>query len=229
MKRITIALLLSMLCTRLAYAEMLLDTGPGPDNPIGYSVYGQNSGFGGSGYYQSLAGQFTTSETWTIDSILGWMAADPIVPPGPAELHVSIYSNAPSNPAVYVGTGQPGSVVFTAPFQVTHCSAASQSTCPVGWQGATGLSWNLSPGTYWIVFEGTGTDTGAVEMPGPVAASMQNSLFLSKGQDWGELYPGGFGVQITGTTPVPLPAAAWLLLSAFGAFRLFARRRFCAP
>jgi hypothetical protein len=146
-------------------------------------------------------------------------------PPGPVEINASIYTNAPANPYVYGGAGQPGSMILTASFDLTLCGSAAQSSCPVGWQGPRGLSWTLNPGTYWVVFEGTGSDTGWAGMPGPVATPLENSLFLGSGQAWSELYPGGFGVEISGTaSPVPLPGAALLLLSGLGGLG-FARLR----
>ena len=224
--RISLALLLP-LWTGVAHADMLLDTGPGRNSPIGYSVNGPNSPYSIAlgGNTESLAGEFTTSQDWTINSVTGWMAANPgSFPPGPVDLNVSIYDNVPAsaNSAVDFGT-QPGSAIFTASFSLDLCASAEQSSCPVGWQGAQGLSWNLSPGTYWVVFEGTGSDTGEAGLPGAVSVPLQNSLFLHGNQGWSELYPGGFGVEVTGTSPVPLPPTVWLLLSALGGVAVFAR------
>ena len=205
----------------IVHADILLDTGPGPSDPAGYPVYGPNSPYGNGQGYQSLAGEFTINQSWTISSLSGWMAAaGPAFnfPPGPVELSASIYSNAPANSAVYGGAGQPGSTLFSAPFALSLCASADQSSCPVGWQGPTALSWSLNPGTYWVVFEGAGNDTGWAGMPGSVPAPMDNSLFLSSGQDWSELYPGGFGVQISGRSApagVPEPGMLGLLLTGF--------------
>jgi hypothetical protein len=197
-----------------ARANLLLDTGSGPNTPIGYIVSGPNSPYGPLGV-QSLAGEFTTNQVWDIGSIQGWMAAFPgDFPPGPVDLNVSIYSNAPAGPYVYGGSSQPGSALFTAAFQLSLCASAAQFSCPVGWQGANGLSWQLNPGSYWVVFEGSGSDTGWAEMPGGVPAPLENSLFLSGSNQglWSELYPGGFGVEISGVTSVSEPAT----LALFG-------------
>jgi hypothetical protein len=202
-----------------AHADVLLDTGAGPDTPVGYGVYGLNSPYGQGRFFASLAGEFTNSQAWTVNSVAGWLAAaGPAFhfPPGPVDLTASIYSNAPANPAVYGGSGQPGTALFSASFALTLCANAAQSSCPVGWQGPAGLSWSLNPGTYWVVFEGVGDNTGWAGMPGGVPAPLANSLFLSSGQDWSELYPGGFGVQISGTQQavgVPTPGTPNLLLT----------------
>jgi hypothetical protein len=233
-KRITTiaGIAIAALSAAAAHATVLLDTGPGPATAMGYGVYGTNSPYGQGQYFQSLAGEFTTGKSWTIDSVQGWMAAEGPAfnfPSGPVDLNVSIYSNAPANPGVNEGYGQPGSAIFTASFALTLCANGSQESCPVGWQGATGLDWSLKPGTYWVVFEGTGSDTGWAGMAGPVAHPLENSLFLDNGQDWGELNVGGFGVEISGvgqTSGVPEPATASLLFAGLlGLAMRFRHRR----
>jgi hypothetical protein len=208
------------------HADVLLNTGPGPNTPIGYAVYGPDSYYGGGTAFQSLAGEITVTQPWVINSVLGWMAAaGPAFnfPNGPVDINASIYNSAPANPNIYEGSSQPGTAIDTASFGFQFCANASQSSCPVEWQGATGLHWTLNPGTYWVVFEGVGSDTGWVALPGGVSSPLENSLAISNGQNWSELYPGGFGVQITGTeqsSAVPTPGLTELFLTGFGLLAL---------
>jgi hypothetical protein len=62
----------------------------------------------------------------------------------------------------------------------------------------SGLSWALSPGSYWVVFEGTAGDPGWVQLPGRVPAPLKNSLFNQNGQGWSELSRVGSASRLTG-------------------------------
>jgi hypothetical protein len=186
-----------------AHAALIVDTGPGASDPNGVPVYGLNSSLGG--HSESVAAELSLGAATTIDAVQGWMLEFPVpdsAVPLHSQLNVSVYSN--------VG-GALGKLMFTAPFELAPCGSTDPFSCPVQWQGPAGLSWNLAQGSYWVAFEGIGSDTGFAQMPGQVPSPLANYMFYTPETAWQTLPAvDDFGVRVSA---VPLPPAAWLLAS----------------
>jgi len=199
----------------LANAALILDSGP-PTNPTNAPVSVLNT-------TQWLAAEFdVTSLGITIDEIGAYLTQGAGQPND--TYTIDIYSNtgftnrASSRPApVYTTTG-----VFSAN----------------GWN-QTGTAWTPSAtGLYWVTLQvSSTTQTHGLDAPGAgistssgTAPAMAFAFAGTSGQFSVESMTSPttpFGVQID-ENPVPLPAAAWLLLSGFGGIGALARRRLAA-
>lgn len=83
--------------------------------------------------YQSVAAEFELDQNYLITSVEGWFASG-----RPLNIDVGISTTAGS---------VPGSNLFSTSFLTGGTGG--------DWAGATGLSWLLGPGTYWITFAGS--------------------------------------------------------------------------
>jgi hypothetical protein len=101
-----------------------------------------------------------------------------------------------------------------------------------GWQGLTGLNWQLDAGSYWIGIESRATDTmtyGSLPVPvasgsGVIGAAFTPSIAGDYQASSAAQY--AFGLQITGTTPaVPEPSSIALLLMGLGLVTWMLRRQ----
>ena len=114
-----------MLHSSSLWNTTIVDTGAGLSNNGGYTI----------GSYQSLAGQFTITESYTITDIYGWIGKD---------------SNNPETGTFTIelvsGGGQipDGSGIFSGD--------ANYSVSGPAWQGLTGIDWTIPAGTYWVEF-----------------------------------------------------------------------------
>lgn len=139
-----------------------------------------------------LAGEFLLSAEHTITDIKGYLqclVGDTV--------YAAIYSD---------GGDTPGSRLFSQDFSV-------QAGPFDNWVGPSGLSWFLSPGTYWVAFEvRAGSD-----FLGGMRADSPNPLGNEAAYDADATVPFWFaydeadiGVKIQGN-PIPIPSAVWLL------------------
>ena len=143
---------------------------------------------------QFLAAEFETGAA-KIVTIEGWISA--LV--NNTNLRVALYSD---------GGAVPGAVLFQTSF------AANPST---GWQGVSGLNWEVGPGAYWVAFEGI---SGRASMSFPVSDPLDRYAFTPGiGQPYQANPSSTFGVRILGapTGAVPEPSTwATMLLGLFG-------------
>lgn len=194
-------------------AALVVDTGPGLDTSGGILAGGPDNTLGPD-FTQLIAGRFNLASATTITSIKGWMANRG---PDGGELTASIYSNQGS---------VPGSRLFSSAFSLGASDTCAG--CGPSWTGATGLSWSLAAGSYWVVFEGLPGQTGTASFAGGVdnPLALYRWMAPSLGDYWNSL-PAvySWGVQISDVAAVPAPAAAWLLLSGLGVVGTAARRR----
>jgi hypothetical protein len=201
MKRLfTIALSAMLLvCILTAYesgAAIIVDTGQ-PTNQAAFYSNGNQSRF---------ASEFSVSQDWAVTSASAWI----VNTGGEGDTLVIAIHNA--------GAGVPGTLLYSQAF-------TGPSGSDSGWYGSTGLNWALTANTtYWVVV--SAYDQAANRfVVGGMGEYAPNGLVndaMWNGNSWADYDQVNFGWQINGT-PVPVPAAAWLLGS--GLIGLAALRR----
>ena len=194
-----LAVLAVLLLPMAANAGLIVNTGPGAGGNVGGPSLNSN---------QHLAGEFTTTQDWLINSIEGWISLATLGETGT----VAIYSD---------GGAAPGVELFSAAFGALANSDAE-------WEGAFGLGWLLGTGTYWATFEVRAGQTFAGAMP----TGAPNPLFTTfdPGGDgsWaaGGGFPGSIGIRIDASEPTTVPEPGTLALLGIGLFGMgLARRR----
>lgn len=194
---IAAAAAIALASTAADAAPTVVDTGT-PTSPVGYA-----------GYYplftgQSLAGQFTLTQNVTIDQVQGWILAL-----DPATLDVSIYTDSGA---------LPGAALYTASFTPTVLSPLAYQ-----WSGPGSLAWNLTPGTYWVVFSSSsisGVDLMANTAPSPIPGAYRTSTGT-----WSSDTNLGIGIRVFGdASAVPEPATWAMMLVGFAAIGWTMRR-----
>ena len=122
--------------------------------------------------------------------------------------------------SLYDGGATPGAQLF----------ATTATYGADGWNGASGLSWTVAPGSYWIEFEVNGNDTLG-STPTSTGALLDTGVAhpvpTATTPDWGFTYDASaqsIGLQVS---VVPEPAAALQLLAGMLLLSTlsFARRR----
>ena len=174
-----------------AYAAELVDTGPGPEGPTGWTLDPS----------QSLAAEFVLRQDSTITSVEGWIAS---ILDG-SLFTASIFSD---------GGNVPGSVLFSSSF-------AGGAPGTGQWQGAYGLSWNLAAGTYWVGFSGQsglGSMPNSSANPlGNEAFTLEGNWVGFDNLSIGARIRGNQGFNNPNTGAVPEPSTwAMLILGFFG-------------
>jgi len=172
------------------HAAYIVNTGPGPTSLVGSSpgLWRDASG------YQYLAGEFIIDQPYTITNIEGW-----------------IYNNNESNStATIVIYGDGGSIPNSNEIYSQQFNIASQN---YDWSGASGLSWYLSAGTYWLSFEVRTSDTQDGWMPTSddnPSSPLGKYAYNYNGVGWQSSLSTNFAARVQANA-VPIPAAVWLL------------------
>jgi hypothetical protein len=95
-----------------------------------------------------------------------------------------------------------------------------------GWNGASGLGWSLTPGSYWFAIESDANGPGALQVPGGALPAPDSVAYYSGSRSYslaGVSTSDAFGLRVT-AVPEPTPAA--LLLGGLAVLAaLKARRR----
>jgi hypothetical protein len=162
-------------------AATIVDTGPGPNVAAG-------SALGADPAAQWLAAEFTTTDDYTITDVEGWIAP--------------FFDGGDGTVAIYTDGGDvPGTELFAAPFLGFGPDVPS-------WTGASGLSWALPAGTYWVSFEVRPGQVLEGVMPDPSPNPLLNEAFSNDfGVSWFGQDDIDIGVRIQA---VPLPPALYL-------------------
>jgi hypothetical protein len=174
-------------------AATIVDTGPGPNVEGGL----------GLSVNQWLAAEFTTTDDYTITDVEGWISP--------------FFDGGDGTVAIYTDGGDvPGTELFAAPFLGFGPDTPS-------WTGASGLSWVLSAGTYWVAFEVRPGQVLEGVMPDPSPNPLLNeAISLDSGISWFGDDGLNIGVRIQA---VPVPAAVWLFGSGLVGLIGIARRK----
>jgi len=179
------------------HATLILDTGAGSTSGPGYTVFSD----------QSLAGQFTLTDSYTVSSVEGWFGK---------------VTEGSVTAAIYTDNGSevPISELFSQQFLLDTPSSGNNA-----WDGAYGLDWLLDAGTYWLAFEVRTADTGRGYMPydSPYALDDASIRNLHTAGEWWNWVPQNIGMRID-SVAVPEPSIAILMTSGLLAFAVVRRK-----
>jgi hypothetical protein len=195
------ATLTAMIAPNLASAALVLDTGTPASTSMGSTLDGND-------FY---AAEFNLSSGSTINSIQAYLAAGADQPGDTFTM------------AVY------GSDLLTNRLAQPLFSAQATYTAD-GWTSLSGVNFtSTTAGNYWVALEVGATDSAiGLTLPqtaagGGTAPALAFAFNSGSGYVTAGALP--FGVQVDATTPVPLPAAAWLLGTGLCGLGSMVRRR----
>lgn len=199
---------LPLCTTSYVHASYIVDTGTPPYSNGGIALTAN----------QSLAGQFTITETYIVESVEGWFGGNVDF-----TITAAIYSNtgdgSGSGGSGFGDGGWPKESLYSTTFMHDAPSAGVNA-----WDGAYGVSWTLDPGTYWLVFDIADGVTDTTYMPGDAPSPLAKYAYS---------YPSTSGWTETGSaaklgmriSAVPIPAAIWLFGSGLISLIGIARRK----
>jgi hypothetical protein len=195
------ASLMALIAPNLASAALVLDTGAPTNLSMGSTLDGND-------YY---AAEFNLSSGSTINSIQAFLTAGADQP------------GATFTMAIY------GSDLLTNRFSQQLFSGQATYAAD-GWTGLSGINFtSTTAGNYWVALEVGGADsaTGLTLPQTAGGAGTAPALAFAFNSGGGYATAGAlpFGVQVDATTPVPLPAAVWLLGAGLVGLGSRARRR----
>ena len=213
--------LLAITLNQQAQADVIVNTGA-PTGNIAYSPYNLDSN-------DWLAAQIHLTQTEDISSILGYISDNGDASQIGNTFTVTVYNGSalPNPPG---GSGLPTSEAFQE--QATFTAN--------GWNGLSGLNLVLNAGYYWVAFEvapineSTGqpnNDTFAGLMPvytsNPLLTASYSDL---SGSAYALNYPTAkkgydIGLEVNGTSAVPVPPSLVLFVSGLLALGRFGKRK----
>jgi hypothetical protein len=190
MRTLALAVFLAaLLAPAPARADYVVNTGPGPASATSNYFARDNA----------YAGEFTLAGTTSISSVEGWFNT---AYQNGGTVRIALYSNTTNQSRQDVPNLS--NLLYSTTFSVPGKTATG------AWYGASGLSWSLGSGTYWIGFEGLNYNVGY--MPGSSQNPLGAEVHYAPGQ-----YPwenradnANIGVRVA-SAAVPVPAAIWLL------------------
>ena len=181
------ALLMAALVPEISGASVVLDTGTPSTAGVPYTLNGTT-------FY---AAEFNLGANQTITGVQAFLTAGQDQPGDTFTI------------ALYDAAGFTGNY----PNQLFSSQAAYNTD---GWNGSSNLAW--TPGTageYWVALEvGLNDSAVGLALPTPATGGTAPALAFASNQGNGYALGGpAIGLQVTATTPVPLPGTAWLLAS----------------
>lgn len=190
-----------------AQAALIVDTGEPSAPGFGSALSGDN---GGLQYHQYLAGQFSITQAYTLQEVSTHLQFNSSFTTG-GSFSFKLYADA---------TGLPGTMLFESANLSVPSGAAG------AWHGASGLSWTIGPGSYWLAIEANKSPISIIaSSPGkPLQASAFDAGWDAPGT-WETLPSAAYSLRIDAVTAVPEPASALLLLGGIAALGLRTRRR----
>jgi hypothetical protein len=205
------ALAIAALSPGLAFADLILD--PGTPPLTGTSAATLNS----SDWY---AEEFSVSAGETITQLSAFLTQGVGQPND--TFTFDLYSASGTFLGASNGTREPVTDSATGTFTAN------------GWN-SVGVNWNnLTAGNYWLAVEVSSTaQTRGLDLPTESSASAAAATasplayaFAGSNHEFGTAgAPPDVGLQVTAASPVPLPAAVWLLGSGLVALGAARRRR----
>ena len=202
-----------------ASAILIVDTGTPPVSWGGLTLDVKNQG---------LAGRFNVSSSYNITGIYGWMG---FVNAG--SLEAILYKG--SVPGFYTSKLVPDTAneLYRQSFPLTSNGSLND------WYGISGLNWQITPGDYWVAFQGAVTPsyfTGwmPIGAPHPLTNYATYWPLTDKYSGWDQTFTLGFRVNadevITtngngGVPIIPEPATMFLVGSGCAGFFLKKRKQ----
>jgi PEP-CTERM motif-containing protein len=174
---------------------------------------------------QWIAGQFSVSQNYIITSVLGGIGSN-----AGGNLTLALYTDGVAALDPYAGKPVPNSQLYSTNFFVPAIPFGTSPTDPYPWQGVSGLSWSIAPGTYWLAFESRSASSPTsfdfyggmnTEVPNPlddyaVWTSNYNRYYNYDGENpnYSDL-DAAFKIEgnPAGGSPVPEPATMFLFIS----------------
>lgn len=153
-----------------------------------------------------LAGQISFSQASQIQSIHAFVNDMG----GSGNFTIALYSDSASH--------LPGNLLNS--WSASFTSPPNTS----GWNGVSGLNYNVGAGKYWVALEVQGSDTFSGVAPGTLNNPLSAYAFNAGGFEGYQAMSQSFGLQVTA---VPEPEMYALMLAGFGLIGFMARRRSC--
>lgn len=199
------ACLLAVTGVGTASAALLIDTGQPLETSAGYELSSD----------QWLAGRFNLAQSATITGIEGWML---LGSGAPETLTIALYDGS-----IRIS---PSGLIYEQEVWVADAGTGPSEA----WQGMSGLDLFLPAGNYYAAFEVRSGQTYSGHMPGKAPDPLSVYAERPANGDWiyGDFHE--LGIRVYGDiTPVPLPAAFWLLGSGIVFVAAAGKRRTRSP